>query len=112
MSMIDHLLIHPATIYKQTKNEYGDLIDTDATEANCWFREITTLERTRDYEQETAPDSLARFAPSVDVAEGDIIDVDGGMYRVMKLTKARKMDSTVIEFLRCELQKQGDLLVS
>lgn len=93
------------TAYKVTKvrNKYGDYEGNDQTALPCHFREITALiDGLADTIQS---DALAWFEPESGVVKGDVISFEDTLYKVERLTKARKLRSTNVEFIKTELMR-------
>lgn len=102
--MLDDYFVHDCTITKQVYDEYSDLRDTGSFTSKCWFREISSLERSQNREVETS-DAMAWFKPSEDISEGDLLAVQSQNYRIMQIVKARKLGRQNVEFLKCFLER-------
>lgn len=110
MGMITHWLNQTFRKITYAHNKYGDLIKTGAVSYPCRFRYITLLDRNTNRE---ALNSNAQiwFEASAPISEGDIGEVDGHVWQIDRLIKARKMSSTV-QFLKAEVSAHSLSLVS
>jgi len=108
--MITHLLNQTFRKISYVTNVSGDLVKTATTYYLCRFRYITLINKGANQE---SLDSQAQiwFEPEANILEGDIGEVDGKMWRINKLIKARKMDSSV-RFLKTEVYAYELPLVS
>ncbi len=107
MGIISHLLNQTATTLTTARNKYGDQEYTNGANEACRFREITATDRVNNREDIKA-DAMIWVEPTSSLVEGTIVRVNDKFYRVMQVTKARKMDAT-IRFLKCTLEKYFDV---
>lgn len=98
------------TIYKvsTTRNAYGDYTAGAETAYPCHFRDITNISTTSASETLDA-DAICWLEPDADVDKGDILKFEGVHYRVERITKARTLRSSQVQFLKCELNIYGDI---
>lgn len=101
--MLEEYLVDECKIVSPTRNEYGDFTDSASEVVKCRFREITTLRREVNGEIEDA-DAQIWFSPTENVENGTIIYYDGVYYEVERITKARRLGETEIQFLKCDLK--------
>jgi len=96
------------TAYLQTvtRNAYGDFSTNDETELACHFREINETVILGQNEQ-VQSDAMAWFSPDSEVDKGSIIKVYDEFYRVERVIKARTLNSSAIQFIKCYLIKYG-----
>ncbi|MDV7402861.1 hypothetical protein RZS08_66170, partial [Arthrospira platensis SPKY1] len=57
----------------------------------------------------TQSDAMAWFNPDADVMEQDLLEIDGGFYRVEKVIRARRLRSNAIQFIKCWLLKHNGI---
>lgn len=110
MGMITHLLNQTFRKISYTHNDWGDLKKITTSYMPCRFRYMTFLDKNTNRE---ALNSNAQiwFEPGAAIEEGDIGEVDGKMWQIDKLIKARKMDAAV-RFLKAEVSAHELSLVS
>lgn len=96
------------TAYKQTstRNAYGDFESTSETAIPCHFRYITE-QATASNNEQIQSDAMAWFEPDSGIARKDIIKFDNEFFRVERVTKARRLRDTTVQFLKVELLKYG-----
>lgn len=96
------------TAYKVTmsRNAYGDYTASGTTTLACHFRNITDIVTTTGNEYVNA-DAMAWFEPDAGVVKGDVLQIDGEHWRVERLTKARRLRSNDVQFLKVELLRHG-----
>jgi hypothetical protein len=101
--MIDHLFVDIVTKITASRNEGGDFVYGAQTDIPCRFREINDITRGVDGREELDADAMVHLPSDCGVVLGDILIYSGEYYRVDTITKARKMGSTNVEFLKCLL---------
>lgn len=101
--MLDDYLVQTCKLVSPTRDEYGDYIDGVGTELACRFREITTVRRTTHREENDA-DAMIWFAADAPVAIGNIILFEGVNYQLERLTKARRLGESDVQFIKCDLK--------
>jgi len=89
-----------------TRNAYGDYTTSITTDLKCHFREITQ-QVTDDSSEAIQSDAQAWFEPDSGIDRKDIIYIHGLYYIIQKVTKARKLSSPNVQFIKCELIKYG-----
>jgi len=97
------------TAYKlaYTRNAYGDFITSSTTELACHFRLIT--QQVSETNEQVNSDAMAWFEPDSGVKRKDIIRFDGELYRVERVTEARRLRQTQVQFIKTELLKYGNI---
>lgn len=99
-------MLHTAYKATTTRNGYGDFIASGETALKCHFREVNNVGTTGANEQFDS-DAMAWFEPDSGVDRYDIIKFDGTHYRVERITKARRLHSPSVQFIKAELNKYG-----
>jgi len=99
-------MLHAIFKATKTRNEYGDLVGTALTQLSCHFRYIT--DQVSGGSNETInSDAMAWFEPDSGIERRDILRFDNEYFRVERVTKARRLRETNVQFLKCELLKYG-----
>ncbi len=96
---------HTAYKVASTRNAYGDYVAGAETTLKCHWRSITTL--VPEQPEQVQSDAMAWFEPDSGVVRGDIIKFEGTHWKVEKVTEARKLRQTAVQFIKCELLKYG-----
>lgn len=96
-------LVDECELINDMQNFDGDHIYVSDSVLACRFREITTLRQTPNQEL-TESDAMLWLEPSANVSKGSIILYDDMYYQIEKITKARRLGSTEVLFLKCELK--------
>lgn len=98
------------TAYKvtTTRDAYGSYSGSSSVALKCHFRNITDVQTTTMNETVNA-DAMAWFEPDSGIVKGDILQIDGEHFRVERLTKARRLRSSVVLFLKVELLRYGSI---
>lgn len=97
---------HTAYKVTKTRNAYGDYIASGETSLKCHVRIITNVNNSTNNEA-IESDAMMWFEPDSGVVKEDIIKFEGEHYRVERVTKARRLRSPQVLFLKCELFKYG-----
>lgn len=105
--MISHLFNQTCTVVETAQSLYGDQVEESTTEYDCRFREITDVVSGSNREELGGADALLWVEADTPVSEGTIIKHEGIYWRVVRVTKARKMDSEV-QFLKCLLERHSE----
>lgn len=101
-------LLHNITKINTTTDEYGGFVEGDSVAYKCHFREISNYDITNN-PQLAQSDALCWLEADASVAERDVLVYNSDYYRVEKITKARRLRNPAVVFLKCELQKQGQI---
>ena len=104
--MLELRMVIPCTIYRQITDEYGDMRKTAGVSTTCWFRDIETVDTSRPAEAENT-NSMAWLRGTESLSEGDLLTIGGNDYRVLSATYAKRRGSSDVEFIKCNLKKQG-----
>lgn len=99
---------HTAYKVNYSLNAYGDKIIDDEITLKCHVRIITELNVNSNNEQYQS-DAMFWFEPDSGVVKGDIIKFDGTYYQVERLTEARRLRSTTVQFIKTECLKYGTI---
>lgn len=108
--MLESYLVQTCEKVIPTRSRYGDYILNTVATLSCRFRFIVTERRASHQEVQNA-DAMVWFAPDTSIAIGDLLRFDGQYYQVERLNKARKLGSTQVEFLKCDV-KITDIAIS
>jgi len=101
-------MLHTAYKLTTTRNKYGDYVSSDETELNCHFREITELQH-NELADGVQSDAMAWFEPDSGIERGDVIKFESVYYKVERLTQARRLRSTAVQFIKVSLMKYGPI---
>lgn len=108
MSVITHALTQTCTVIQSTVNAYGEQEHVSEEDVACRVREITALEQGATGEQETS-DAMAWFEADADIQEATLFREGGETYRVQEVTKARRLGSSDVLFLKCLVEKHTEV---
>lgn len=94
------------TAYKVTKarGKYGDYNGSNQTALPCHFREITALQDV-GISDTIQSDAMAWFEADSGVLKGDVIKFEDTLYKVERLTNARRLRNTQVLFIKTELNR-------
>lgn len=102
------------TAYKvtTTRNTYGDYVSGTETALPCHFRYITLQSggaKTSGIRGNEAvdADAMAWFEPDSGVEREDLIRFEGELFRVERITEARRLRDPDVQFIKVELLKYG-----
>ncbi|RLA58673.1 MAG: hypothetical protein DRR04_10380 [Gammaproteobacteria bacterium] len=98
-------MLHTAYKVSSSRNAYGDYVAGAETTLICHWRDITNL--IQEANEQIQSDAMAWFEPDSGVVKGDIIKFEGNHYVAIRITRARKLRETPVQFLKVELQKYG-----
>lgn len=112
MGILTHALKQECQIITTSKDVYGTLKEDSATTVPCKFRHIVGVQQVGLNREDIDADALLWLEPDVDVREGSIIKFENEYYRIERFVKARRLSETDVHFLKCELQKQDELVES
>lgn len=101
-------MLHTAYKVSTTRNAYGDYVVSTQTALACHFREINEQVTTENNEV-IQSDAQAWFEPDSGVDRKDILKINGLHYRVERVIKARRLRSSVVQFIKCDLLKYGPI---
>ena len=96
-------MLHTAYKVDKVRNKYGDYEGSTENALPCHFREITAL--IDGLADNIQSDALAWFMPDSGIVKGDVISFESTLYKVERLTKARRLRSTNVEFIKTELMR-------
>ncbi len=99
-------LLHTAYKVTSTRNAYGDYVASGTSTLKCHVRIVNELTTTANNEQ-IQSDAMMWFEPDCGVEKGDIIKFEGTHYRVERKTDARRLRSTEVLFIKCDMLKYG-----
>ena len=101
-------MLHTAYKVNYTRNAYGDYLATSSTSLPCHFRYISEVDSNTD-DETIQFDGLAWFDGSAPIEQGDLVTIEGEQYRVERVIKARRLRNTTVLFLKCFLQRFGQI---
>lgn len=90
-----------------TRNAANDKVYQSYEVVKCHFREINRYEAgvATNNREETRSDAFAWFAADEPCDEGSIYKIEGQYYRAIRVTKARRLGESDIQFIKAELEK-------
>lgn len=96
------------TCYKVTtsRNSYGDYTASGQTAIDCHFRYINQ-QISDSNNQVIQSDAMLWVEPDSGIDRKTIIKFEGEHFIVEKVTKARRLRETDVQFLKCDLKKYG-----
>lgn len=100
-------MLHTAYKVTVTRNAYGDYLSSGTTALSCHFRYITEV--VTENNQQIQSDAQGWFEAGSGVEKGDIIKFEGEHYRVERVTQARRLRETTVQFIKTELLKYGTI---
>lgn len=101
--MLDHYFVQICYLVDVTRNAYGDRIQGTTTELPCRFREISTTRRETNREVVDA-DAMLWVGVDSGVANKSVVLFDGIYYQVERITKARRLGESEVQFIKCDLK--------
>lgn len=101
--MLEEYLVQ--TCYKITEvtNEFGDKMNDAQTERRCRFREIITTRRESHADIRDA-DAMLWLEDGYDDNIGDVFLFENVYYEVDRITRARRLGESEVQFIKCELK--------
>lgn len=97
-SLLTHILDQTAVIITTTTDKYGDQKSEGTETVACRFRYITGVEKNINQEALNS-EAMVWFEPTANIAESNIVLIEGSYWRIDKLIKARRFDKEV-QFLK------------
>ena len=104
--MLEAKMVIPCTIWSKTTDEYGDLRKTAGVSTVCWFRDIDSLDQAPNREADISH-SMAWLQPTQSVSDGDYLTILDNDYRIITVTYAKRLGSSEVQFIKCQLNKLG-----
>lgn len=104
-------MLQTCEIFPVTINKFGEDVLGSSIAYPCKFRYIDALDKQSNREG-IQSDAMAWFETTTTVVEGSIFRVDGEVYRVQKIIKARRLNSNNILFIKTYLERYYDTDVS
>jgi hypothetical protein len=108
--MLESYLVQRCDIVTVTRNLYSDYVLGSTACEPCRFRFIPTMRR-EGHAEVNDSDAMIWLKATTCAVIGSIIKFEGQYYQVERLTKARKLGSTAVEFVKCDL-KVTDISIS
>jgi len=109
MGVLTHAMVQTMTLLNTSTDGYGDQVGETGTDYPCKFREITELDQINNREMVTTTDAMLWVEADTPVVKGSIVKIEDEKYRVDRLTKARRIESADVLFIKCLLEKyHGD----
>lgn len=100
--MLESYLVDQCELVETTRDDFGQEISGVTQSLPCRWRDITTVRRGSNMDNSDA-DSMVWFAPDAPVGRGSILLHDGDHYQVEKITKAKRLGETDVQFIKCEV---------
>ena len=96
------------TAYKvtTTRDAYGNYVTSGTTALMCHFRYITNVQETSG-NQSMQSDAMAWFEPDSGIQVKDLIKYEGEHFTVERITRATRLRSNSVLFLKADLAKYG-----
>lgn len=101
--MLEEYLVQTCYVITMGRNEYSDYTEISRVAEACRFREITTVRRAPQQEILDS-DALLHLAPTTAVVKGSIINFEGTYYQVERITFARRLGETEVQFVKADLK--------
>lgn len=101
--MIERHLVQRCELIKAVQNKFGDYEYNTESELKCRFREISTVVKTGRGEINDS-DAMLWVLPDSSVVKGSLIKFENVIYQIERITKARKLGSNHVEFIKCDLR--------
>lgn len=98
-------MLHTAYKVTTTRDAYGSFVASTTTILKCHVRYI--INQISDNNEVIQSDLMVWFEPDSGVVLKDIVKIDGEHYRIERITKARRLRDTTVQFLKCDLLKYG-----
>ena len=99
-------MLHTAYKVTMTRDAYGSYTATGSTTLKCHFRK-NVGQVTGTNNEVIQSDVIAWFEPDSGVALKDVMKIGDTHYRVERIISARRLRSTSIQFLKCDLAIYG-----
>ena len=103
MSRLDRHLVQTCEIVSPSRNAFGDYVNGSTVTESCRFREVSSIRRTTNSEQNDT-DAMIWLGAATTAENGSIILFDSVYYQVERITKARKLGKSTIEFIKADLK--------
>lgn len=101
-------MLHTISKVTTVRNTYGDYLVTGRIELSCHFRDINE-QVTGGVNETVQSDAMCWLEPDAPVDRGDLLEFGDTCYRVERVTKARRLRETPIQFLKLDLLKYGQV---
>lgn len=108
--MLDEHLVQECSIITPVRNRYGDYALGTSVDEACRFREISTVQRGVHSELNDS-DAMLWLSAETSAVKGSIVLFDGTYYQIERLTKARRLGESDVQFVKCDL-KVTDIAIS
>lgn len=99
-------MLHTITKLTTVRDFYGDYQTASTEDLKCHFRDIADLSTTTNNEQVQA-DATCWLESDASVAVGTLLAFGGTTYRIERITRARRLRSSEVQFLKCDLLIYG-----
>ena len=102
--MLDGYLVQTCQKVSTTQDAYGDHFRSlSNVTLSCRFRDITMVRR-GTHEETNDSDAMMWFAPDAEIERGTIILFEEKYYQIERITKARRLGETTVQFLKCDVK--------
>jgi hypothetical protein len=105
--MLYQTFTQTAYIITNTRNEFGERIETARTEFKCLLKEIDGYDRNNKMEFANC-DSMIWAAPGLGLDRGTLVKIDDTTYLIDKITIAKRPGSQIAQFVKCGLIRQAE----
>lgn len=100
--MLESYLVDQCELIGTTVDDFGQQISGATQTLPCRWRDITTVRRGANMDNSDA-DSMVWLKADAPVGRGSILLYDGDHYQVEKITKAKRLGETQVQFIKCEV---------
>lgn len=101
--MLEKYLVDTCEIITESQNIYGDYEESASVNTACRWRDIT-IQRTDNNGQVRDADAMVWFAPTASVTHGTVLRYQGILYQVERTTRAKKLGSSSVEFIKTDVK--------
>lgn len=108
--LLDHYLVDTCQLVTVTRTKYGDYKKSLSADEPCRYRPINSFQRVTFQEVKDA-DAMFWFRPNSTVTVGSILYYGGIYYQVERMTLAKRLGETTIQFKKCDV-KVTDINIS
>jgi hypothetical protein len=107
-TVISHALTQTCTIIETSLNRFGDYVEQDGAQYRCRFRDITDISELPNNET-TGSQAILWLDANAPVQRGTIVKIENEYFRIDRITKARKLTSSNVEFIKCLVEYHGGI---
>jgi len=101
--MLDGYFVDSCELVTTQRNDYGDEIEGVTQTLACRWRDITMVRRGSHMDTNDS-NVLVHFAPTAPIVRGSVVKHDGEYFQVERITFAKRLGETTVQFIKCELK--------